>query len=46
MERNIPFFGKNIKIYQAWFSEELGASVWDSVSPISQRFMKHEAIPL
>jgi len=32
MERKIPFFGKEIKIYQAWFSGELGSTVWDSVS--------------
>jgi hypothetical protein len=40
MERKISFFGKDIKIYQAWFSGELGSTVWDSVCNFQSGFVQ------
>jgi hypothetical protein len=44
MERKISFFGKDIKIYQAWFSGELGSTVWDSVSTFQSERKNVEVI--
>jgi predicted nicotinamide N-methyase len=46
MERKIPFFGKEIKIYQAWFSGELGSTVWDSALVLIKYLENVEEFPL
>jgi hypothetical protein len=46
MERKIEFFGKDITIYQAWFSGELGGTIWDAALVLIKYLENVEEFPL
>lgn len=46
MERKIEFFGKDITIYQSWFSGELGGTIWDAALVLIKYLENVEEFPL